>query len=80
MPVTLPVAGEFDMVAAPSSFRCPGNVGAHRLRPASTALTMLWYPVQRQMLPSSPSRTVFSSRRPWVCARSTALMTMPGVQ
>src|SRR6478672_12895789 len=58
--------------------------GGHGVTPASaarwTALTMFWYPVHRQRLPSSPSR--ISSSLGWglVRSRSAAAMIMPGVQ
>ena len=48
---------------------------------AAIAFTMLWYPVHRQRLPSRPSRISFSvNPSGWDCTRSTAVMTMPGVQ
>ena len=62
-----------------------GAVAAHdpppmAWAPAWTALTMLWYPVQRQRLPSSHSRTSCSPGSGFRLARSTALITIPGVQ
>ena len=48
--------------------------------PTCTARTMFWYPVQRQMLPSSSSRISPSLALGWFLHRSTALITMPGVQ
>src|SRR5438874_8523237 len=41
---------------------------------------MFWYPVQRQRLPSSSARIVFSSALGCLCTRSIALITIPGVQ
>ncbi len=47
---------------------------------ARTAFTMLWYPVQRQRLPSSPSRTRRSSSSGSSSRSDTIAITMPGVQ
>src|SRR6266851_8462036 len=44
------------------------------------AKTMLWYPVQRHRLPSRYSRTSRSLGRGLFFTRSSALITMPGVQ
>ena len=41
---------------------------------------MLWYPVQRQRLPSSPSRISRSVGFGFSVSRPTAAITMPGVQ
>ena len=46
----------------------------------STAFTMLWYPVQRQRLPSSPSRTSVSVGDGFSASSEVAAITMPGVQ
>ena len=48
--------------------------------PAAMLLTMLWYPVQRQKLPSSASRTSLSLGAGLDFAKSIAFITMPGVQ
>ena len=55
---------------------------AHDATPATdaTAWTMLWYPVQRQRLPSRPSRIAASSVAPPLSMRLTAARTIPGVQ
>src|SRR5690606_18206398 len=45
-----------------------------------TALTMLWYPVQRQRLPSSPSRTCCSVELGISSSSDSDGMTSPGVQ
>ena len=54
----------------------------HRAPPAAcrTAATMLWYPVQRQRFPSSPSRTSASVGSGTSSRSETAAMTIPGVQ
>src|SRR5919107_445418 len=44
--------------------------------PAMMLFTMLWYPVQRQRLPSSASRTSFSLGSGWCFAKSSAFITM----
>ena len=41
---------------------------------------MLWYPVQRHRLPSSPTRTSSSLGCGFSASSDTAAMTMPGVQ
>src|SRR5436305_10160723 len=46
----------------------------------STALTMLWYPVHRQRLPASASRTSVSEGSGFCRRRSVAAMLMPGVR
>ena len=45
-----------------------------------TALTMFWYPVQRQRLPSRPSRIACSSGSGCSRSRSIDAMIIPGVQ
>ena len=54
----------------------------HDATPATdaTALTMLWYPVQRQRLPSRPVTNRRLVGRPPLSMRLTAARTMPGVQ
>ena len=47
---------------------------------ASTDSTMLWYPVQRHRLPSSPMRTSCSVGFGFSFSRLVAAITMPGVQ
>src|SRR4029077_17003051 len=47
---------------------------------ASTARTMLWYPVQRQKLLPSTSRTCCSGGSGFSASRLVAAITMPGVQ
>ena len=59
--------------------------GAHDARPivaaaSWTATTMLWYPVQRQRLPSRPSRMAASLVASPCSISDTAAITMPGVQ
>src|SRR5579872_3147712 len=44
------------------------------------ALTMCWYPVQRQKLPVMPSRISRSEGWGWSASNPTAVMIMPGVQ
>ena len=50
------------------------------LAAACTARTMLWYPVQRQRLPSSPRRISSSEGSGFSCSSDTAAITNPGVQ
>src|SRR5215472_16006459 len=50
------------------------------LAAASTARTMLWYPVHRHRLPSRLSRTCCSVGSGFCAIRLTAASTMPGVQ
>ena len=50
------------------------------LAAAWTARTMLWYPVQRQRLPSSPSRISSSVGFGFSFRSETVAMTNPGVQ
>ena len=50
------------------------------LAAACTARTMLWYPVQRQRLPSSPRRISSSEGSGFSCSSETAAITNPGVQ
>ena len=50
------------------------------LEASSTALTMLWYPVHRQRLPSRPLRTSSSVGLGLSARRPAAAMIMPGVQ
>ena len=61
-----------------------GLGGRHRAPPAAAAcctdLTMFWYPVQRHRFPSRPSRISASLGSGFSFSRSTAAMTMPGVQ
>src|SRR6478752_4933216 len=45
-----------------------------------TALTMLWYPVQRHRLPSSPRRISSSEGLGFSFSSETAAITNPGVQ
>ena len=47
---------------------------------ASTARTMLWYPVQRQRLPSSACRISLSDGFGCSASRDTVAITKPGVQ
>ena len=47
---------------------------------AETAFTMLWYPVQRQRLPSRPVRIASSPVASPLSIRLTAANTIPGVQ
>src|SRR5690606_13808136 len=47
---------------------------------ARTALTMFWYPVHRHRLPSRPERTSSSSGSGFSFSRSSACMSIPGVQ
>src|SRR5581483_1591660 len=56
------------------------HAGTPALAAASTALTMLWYPVQRHRLPSRPRRTSSSVRSLFSLMSDTAASTMPGVQ
>src|SRR5262249_17406336 len=59
-----------------------GLDGGHEDTPAAeaTASTMLWYPVQRQRLPSRPSLIACSSVAAPLSIRLTAASTMPEVQ
>ena len=59
-----------------------GLGGGHDATPAAdaTAWTMLWYPVQRQRLPSRPSRIDASSVTAPLSMRLTTASTIPGVQ
>ena len=56
--------------------------GAHDGAPATSTIasTMLWYPVQRQRLPSRPARIASLSRASPFSISDTAAITMPGVQ
>src|SRR2546427_7043439 len=47
---------------------------------ACTALRMPWYPVQRQSTADRPSRTSASVGSGLTCRRSSAVISMPGVQ
>ena len=58
----------------------PGGNHACAFAAASTALTMLWYPVQRQRLPSRPTRISSSDGLGCSFSSEIAAMTKPGVQ
>ena len=85
----VPVAGEERGVLAALDGRADVagllRRGAHDARPivvaaSWTATTMLWYPVQRQRLPSRPSRMAASLVASPCSISDTAAITMPGVQ
>src|SRR5262249_60139912 len=65
-----------DHALTPASADVPDSFSAA----SSTAPTMLWYPVQRQKLPSSPARTSCSVGCGFSASRLVATITMPGVQ
>src|SRR5215472_16349014 len=69
---------------APYSAATPWTLGGVSPRitaaPSMIASTMLWYPVQRQRLPSRYSRTSRSDGLGLFLTRSRALMIIPGVQ
>ena len=62
------------------SYSNPAGITPAALAAASTARTMLWYPVQRQRLPSRPTRISSSDGLGFSFSSETVAMTNPGVQ
>ena len=84
----VPAGEDLRVLAAPSSSIASSSDRRARTRtrresapapspPPRTALTMLWYPVQRQRLPSRPSRISSSDGLGFSLSSETAAMTKP---